>query len=242
MKDGRIRMPCFTQRGCLFASTDSRIRADSMHSGFSRVSKPVIGSAMRSLIGSVLLLSIASFGCSKPKPEVASDPATGAISAVKQCPRAMPATPPKEEKAAPKDKCPADPEFAAPLKTAPLTIATGGGEASVGGVQLVVELARTEGERQKGLMYRTALADGRGMLFDMGERSDHTFWMRNTCIPLDMIFIDNDGTIVGILEQVPVLNEAFRAVGCPSAHVLEVPAGWSRKAGVRPGQKVALPK
>jgi len=63
--------------------------------------------------------------------------------------------------------------------------------------------------------------------------------MRNTCLPLDMLFVDEDGTIVGIVENVPVLNDSERAVACPSRYVLEVNAGFTRKHGLAPGQHIA---
>ena len=90
-------------------------------------------------------------------------------------------------------------------------------------------------------MYRTSMDDGLGMLFDLGKREVHTFWMHNTCIPLDMIFMDDDGFVVGIVENVPTLNDLPRSVPCASTYVLEVNAGWSRKAGVRAGSRARLP-
>jgi uncharacterized membrane protein (UPF0127 family) len=64
--------------------------------------------------------------------------------------------------------------------------------------------------------------------------------MQNTCLPLDMLFIAGDGTIVGILEQVPTLNTLPRGVRCESRHVLELNAGWVRAHGVEPGQRVDI--
>jgi hypothetical protein len=78
------------------------------------------------------------------------------------------------------------------------------------------------------------------MLFDLGVRDDHKFWMHNTCIPLDMLFIDDDGLIVGIEENTPTMSDDTFAVGCPSRYVLELNAGWTRKHGVVAGQKVKL--
>jgi len=109
-----------------------------------------------------------------------------------------------------------------------------------GGPSVRVEIARTDDETSRGLMYRTTMPEDEGMIFAM-DRRDHTFWMKNTCLPLDMLFIDQDGTIVGIEENVPTLNEITRSCGCGSTHVLEVNAGWSRRHGVRPGQRVKLP-
>ena len=107
-----------------------------------------------------------------------------------------------------------------------------------GSPRLEVELARTEAEKERGLMYRTKLSEERGMLFVWNYEEPRTFWMHNTCIPLDMMFIARDGTITGILEQVPTLNDEPRGVPCPAAYVLEVNAGWSRAHGVKPGAKV----
>jgi uncharacterized protein len=103
-----------------------------------------------------------------------------------------------------------------------------------------VELARTELHRARGLMFRTQMASGEGMLFSWPDEGIRSFWMRNTCIPLDMLFIASDGTIVGILEQVPTMNEHPRSIPCPAAHVLELNAGWCREHGVRAGQKVVI--
>jgi uncharacterized protein len=79
-----------------------------------------------------------------------------------------------------------------------------------------------------------------GMLFSWETEQVQAFWMKNTCIPLDMLFVAKDNTIAGILEQVPTLNEASRSIPCPVAHVLEVNAGYCRKHGIRAGQRIAL--
>jgi uncharacterized membrane protein (UPF0127 family) len=90
-------------------------------------------------------------------------------------------------------------------------------------------------------MYRKSLGEDRGMLFDLGFRDDHKFWMHNTCIPLDLLYVDEDGLIVGIVENAPTLDDQSRGVGCPSQWVLEVNAGWSRRHGVKAGQRMTLP-
>jgi uncharacterized protein len=108
--------------------------------------------------------------------------------------------------------------------------------------QLEVELATTADQQERGLMYRTQMPENSGMLFPFGAPSVHTFWMHNTCIPLDMLFIAEDGFITGILENVPTLNDAARSIPCPVSYVLEVNAGWSRRHGVAPGQRVQLPR
>ena len=105
-----------------------------------------------------------------------------------------------------------------------------------------VELALNPRERARGLMYRTHLPEMSGMLF-FPQSPPHiqSFWMRNTCVPLDMLFINADGYIAGIVENVPTLNDTSRSVPCPTSYVLEVNAGWSRKHGVQPGGRVKLP-
>lgn len=103
-----------------------------------------------------------------------------------------------------------------------------------------VELARTDSSRQRGLMYRTRMGEYEGMLFSWQDESPRSFWMHNTCLPLDMLFISKNGFVAGVLEQVPVLNDTPRGVACPVAHVLELNAGWVRAHGVRPGQRITI--
>jgi uncharacterized membrane protein (UPF0127 family) len=85
------------------------------------------------------------------------------------------------------------------------------------------------------------MAEEHGMLFDLRVRDDHKFWMHNTCIPLDLLYVDEDGLIVGIVENAPTLNDDARGVGCPSRWVLEVNAGWTRRHGIKAGQRMTLP-
>jgi uncharacterized membrane protein (UPF0127 family) len=90
-------------------------------------------------------------------------------------------------------------------------------------------------------MYRPTLADDEGMLFSWTDERQRNFWMKNTCLALDMLFIASDGTIAGILENVPPWNASpSRTVPCPAAHVLEVRAGWTRTYGVAPGQRLVV--
>lgn len=105
---------------------------------------------------------------------------------------------------------------------------------------VTVELALTDPARARGLMYRTEMDGDHGMLFSWESDERRSFWMRNTCIPLDMLFIASDGTVVGILEQVPTLNTLPREVPCPARHVLELNAGWARAQGITPGQRVEI--
>jgi uncharacterized membrane protein (UPF0127 family) len=107
-----------------------------------------------------------------------------------------------------------------------------------GSPRVNVERALTDDQHERGLMYRTRLASDEGMLFKFVDIRVRAFWMKNTCIPLDMLFIADDGTIAGIVEQIPTLNEAERTIPCPARYVLEVNAGYCRSHGVAPGQKV----
>jgi len=104
-----------------------------------------------------------------------------------------------------------------------------------------VEVAITNEERAKGLMYRKALAEGRGMLFDFKPDQEVSMWMKNTYISLDMIFIRGDGRIWRIAENTTPLSEAIIPSGGPVAGVLEVAAGTARKYGIAPGDRVAHP-
>jgi uncharacterized protein len=107
-----------------------------------------------------------------------------------------------------------------------------------GEIAVEVEVVATDAKIQRGLMYRQHLPPDSGMLFLMGREHDWSFWMRNTLIPLDMIFIGADMSIVGIVENAQPRTETLRRVGKPSLYVLEVNGGWTRARGVVPGAKV----
>jgi uncharacterized membrane protein (UPF0127 family) len=105
-------------------------------------------------------------------------------------------------------------------------------------VEVSLEVAATPAERERGLMYRSSLAEGRGMLFVFDADRNHSFWMKNTLIPLDMLFIARDGTVVGIHANATPLSTADIAVGKPSRYVLEVPGGWAARHGIDEGARV----
>jgi uncharacterized membrane protein (UPF0127 family) len=102
------------------------------------------------------------------------------------------------------------------------------------------EVAWNRDQRTRGLMWRTELAEGTGMLFVFQKDSYLSFWMKNTLIPLDMIFIRSDFTIVGIVERAEPKTLSARAPDDQSMYVLEVPSGWSEKIGLKPGLKVKV--
>jgi uncharacterized membrane protein (UPF0127 family) len=114
--------------------------------------------------------------------------------------------------------------------------------ASKGGVHtFAVELALTPGEQSRGLMYRRALPEGQGMLFDFKRDQELSFWMKNTYVPLDMIFIRGDGRIHRIAENTEPLSERMVPSNGSVRAVLEVVAGTTRKLGIAPGDRVAHP-
>ena len=104
-----------------------------------------------------------------------------------------------------------------------------------------VEIADTEAQRAKGLMFRKELPDGQGMLFDFQREQEVSFWMKNTYIPLDMIFIRGDGRILRIAENTTPLSTRIIPSGGPVRAVLEVIGGTARKFGIAPGDQVAYP-
>ena len=118
----------------------------------------------------------------------------------------------------------------------PLEIAT------KNGVQVFsVEMATTDGEKEKGLMFRKELPDGKGMLFDFTPAQEVSMWMKNTFISLDMIFIRADGRILRIAESTEPQSTRIISSGGPAKGVLEVIAGTARKYGIAPGDRVAHP-
>ena len=104
-----------------------------------------------------------------------------------------------------------------------------------------VEMATTEEEKTTGLMYRKELPDGKGMLFDFSPEQQVSMWMKNTYIPLDMIFISADGRILRIAENTEPLSTKIISSGGPAKGVLEVIAGTAQKYGIQPGDRVAHP-
>jgi hypothetical protein len=105
-------------------------------------------------------------------------------------------------------------------------------------IRVTVEIARTPAQRQLGLMYRKSLPGGNGMLFIGDADTRQSFTMKNTLIPLDIIFISSDKSIVGCVENARPLTEGPYATEQPSRYVLEVNAGFCKKHGIAAGDKV----
>ena len=122
--------------------------------------------------------------------------------------------------------------------------ALAGGEATLeivsktGVHAFAVELATDDAERERGLMFRKELPEGLGMLFEFAEERPVAFWMRNTYIPLDMIFIRGDGTILHIAENTEPLSDRLIPSGGAVRAVLEVIGGTARKFGIAPGDRI----
>ncbi|HEX2568359.1 MAG TPA: DUF192 domain-containing protein [Polyangia bacterium] len=102
-------------------------------------------------------------------------------------------------------------------------------------VRVVVEVARRESERNRGLMFRDHLEPGRGMLFLFERPQPLSFWMRNTYIPLDMIFLGADRRVVGLVERAEPLTDNPRRIEGDSQFVVEVPGGWAAAHRIAPG-------
>ena len=105
-------------------------------------------------------------------------------------------------------------------------------------VRVRVELARTSQEHARGLMFRDQLEADAGMLFLYEEEGLLAFWMRNTLIPLDMIFISADHRVVGIVENAEPQTDTVRQVDRPSQFVLEVNGGFAAAHGITAGTPV----
>jgi uncharacterized membrane protein (UPF0127 family) len=106
-------------------------------------------------------------------------------------------------------------------------------------VQIKVEIARTDEERSKGLMYRKELPDGEGMLFVFERDQQLSFWMKNTLIPLSIAYIASDGRITEIKDMHPRDENSVHS-SRSVRYALEVPQGWFGRAGIRPGDVVRI--
>jgi uncharacterized membrane protein (UPF0127 family) len=117
-----------------------------------------------------------------------------------------------------------------------VTIATQQGRT----VTFNVEIADSPAKREMGLQYRRDLASDHGMIFLFPDQSEQTFWMKNTPIPLDMIFINRELKIVGIVEEAVPFSLDPRSVGARSQYVLEINGGLAKRNGIRPGDNVSF--
>jgi len=122
------------------------------------------------------------------------------------------------------------------FKTSELTIVTASGPH-----KFTIELALTGAQMEQGLMFRHSLAPDAGMLFDFGAPANVTMWMKNTFIPLDMLFLDTSGRIIDIHERaVPESLDTIAAKG-PARYVIEVNGGTAERLGIKIGDRVTSP-
>jgi hypothetical protein len=128
---------------------------------------------------------------------------------------------------------PATPGSAKGLREEPLEIVT-----ATGRVRFVVEIADNDLTRTKGLMHRKSMAPDRGMLFDFKTPREVAFWMRNTYIPLDLIFIQKDGRVLSIARNARPMDDTPIPSGGPVVGVLEIAGGRAAQIGVLPGDRV----
>lgn len=158
---------------------------------------------------------------------------TDGVPTAPTCLRPLAESPPAVAK--PANDCPPDPAPGTRLPEVEIVFVDAPGQPRV-----LAEHAVTQAQKSRGLMYRTQLGEDAGMLFSWPDEAPRSFWMKNTCLPLDMMFIDSNGFIVSALEQVPTMNEIARQSICWASRVLEVNAGWIRAHAVEPGQRVEI--
>lgn len=120
------------------------------------------------------------------------------------------------------------------LKVVPLTIETAGGKRH----SYKVEVAATPAQQAHGMMFRTTMGPMRGMIFPMDPPRQAAFWMENTLIPLDLVFIGSDGRIRNIISNAVPKSRAQLPSAGPVAAVLELAGGEADRIGARPGDKV----
>jgi uncharacterized membrane protein (UPF0127 family) len=120
------------------------------------------------------------------------------------------------------------------FQSEPLTIETASGETH----EFAAELALNNDQREQGLMFRKSMPLESGMLFDFGKERDVAMWMRNTLIPLDMLFIARDGRITHIHENAVPHSEAIISSRGAIKFVLELNGGTAKRYGIKPGDMV----
>jgi len=115
-------------------------------------------------------------------------------------------------------------------------------ETANGRVLLDVEIADTDPKREQGLMFRRSISDNHGMIFLFGREREITMWMKNTFIPLDMVFIGDDWRIVSIAYDAEPFSTDVISSRRPASRVLEIGAGQAKKLGLRVGDRISLKK
>jgi uncharacterized protein len=133
----------------------------------------------------------------------------------------------------------APPAAAAPEAPVPETVATftaaDGRRAS-----FRLEIAATPATRERGLMFRREMAPDRGMVFVFGQDEVQTFWMKNTLLPLDMVFVEAGGAVAGVVHDARPMTLDVRKVDSPSRYVVELNAGVAKAKGIGAGATVTF--
>ena len=109
-------------------------------------------------------------------------------------------------------------------------------------ISFQVEVAETEAQRRRGLMFRRELPAGHGMLLRYDQPRVVTIWMKNTFVALDILFIDEQERIAGIAADAQPESERLMISAMPVRAVLEIPAGQAKALGIRTGNQVILPR
>ena len=133
--------------------------------------------------------------------------------------------------------------FAALLVSLPLRAAPTTESIELAHHRFTVEIARTDPERERGLMYRTHMPADHGMLFVFSDAQPRYFWMKNTLIPLDIIFFDAHKRLVNISANTPPCKTPecpTYASAAPAQYVLELNAGMAAKLGLKPGERFTV--
>jgi len=112
---------------------------------------------------------------------------------------------------------------------------------TIKGKPFTLEIADTDAKTERGLMYRHAMADDHGMLFVFPTPSTAGFWMKNTFIPLDIIFLDKDGKVLAVHHRIPH-DETGMGPSTPALYVIELNAGTAEKIGLKPGDTIDVKK
>lgn len=120
--------------------------------------------------------------------------------------------------------------------TSELTIMTAGGPRN-----FTIELALSDAQMEQGLMFRPSMPANHGMLFDFKAPTKVTMWMKNTIIPLDMLFLDERGRIIDIHEHAVPYSTDVIAANAPARYVIELNGGIVRVLGIKPGDQVTSP-
>lgn len=107
--------------------------------------------------------------------------------------------------------------------------------------KFAIELALSDAQMEQGLMFRRSLAPNAGMLFDFKAPTNVTMWMKNTLIPLDMLFLDNSGRIIDIHERAVPLSTDIIASHAPARYVVELNGGTAARLGIKPGDQATSP-